>query len=36
MLVVYPKSKKDDLIDKETAILREFLNKARTKTPNLR
>lgn len=25
MLVVYPKSKKDDLTDKETAILREFV-----------
>jgi len=25
MLVVYPKSKKDNLTDKETAILREFV-----------
>lgn len=25
MLVVYPKSRKDDLTDKETAILREFV-----------
>jgi hypothetical protein len=25
MLVVYPKSKKDDLSDKETAILRELV-----------
>ena len=25
MLVVYPKSKKDDLTDKETAILRELV-----------
>lgn len=25
MLVAYPKSKKDDLTDKETAILREFV-----------
>lgn len=25
MLVVYPKSKKDDLTDKETAVLREFV-----------
>lgn len=25
MLVVYPKSKKDDLTDKETALLREFV-----------
>ncbi len=25
MLVVYPKSKKDDLTDKETTILREFV-----------
>jgi len=25
MLVVYPKTKKDDLTDKETAILREFV-----------
>lgn len=25
MLVVYPKSKKDDLTDKETATLREFV-----------
>lgn len=25
MLVVYPKSKKDDLSDKETAVLREFV-----------
>ena len=25
MLVIYPKSKKDDLTDKETAVLREFV-----------
>ena len=25
MLVIYPKSKKDDLTDKETAMLREFV-----------
>jgi len=27
LLVVYPKSKKDNLTDKETAILREFVKK---------
>jgi hypothetical protein len=25
MLLIYPKSKKDDLTDRETALLREFV-----------
>ena len=27
MLLIYPKSKKDDLTDRETALLREFVKK---------